>query len=301
MSEHGDAYYVRALPQNVQLALLTRIRAFDEPDEDAAFVLMEQAIQHLSNADCKISVWLLDQCIISYGWGATKLNIKPQEISVPFIYSAEKSVTQLNMGNPLMAEHALSYNKMSIEVLNILVRLGFPTAMVAMNNMDLIIPDIRKYCRGLNIDVLVICATYSLDNLMYVFGLIRRRDPTRCFQFWSRLSEAQQTHCEDLGDDSYDGCLTSCIHCDRWYKTDRVLRFIHGWMIRGIKIDETTPKYDVDDYNAYHERMSKCRRAVITWLLCARGICHKDIARVIGQLVYAARFDLAVLQNGIKM
>lgn len=288
-------HYIRALEPDVQTALLLRARAIEEPDDKIAFELFTQAREYLIHASetSEVADWLLYRETRGGGWGRMVSHYKYDEKSFGANLDrlgrvwctrviVSSAIEDLYNGDPLRivalcdAYHAGDY--IPEDVLQILVRLGFHSAFLLLS-LTQPIPNIRKLVRTMAPAVINPYATYSLENLMYVFRLLREYrysddDPLR---FYDNQNLIYRLHGE--------GKNCECAHCKRRADSRIILDFTKGWYQLETHADEKDCIELCANVIAYH------RGVALTWLICAKrlGVC-RDIATTIGKNLYARRY-----------
>jgi hypothetical protein len=207
---HPIEYYIRGLEPAVQSALLTRMRALVEPDEDTAFELFEAAKKYLYGVakDSAVARYLINCASSDLGWGDYRRDhaygdaYKPRQSFVrsnPIHENAKLAYNELQNGNPLPIDVMTCMIKVPSDAVNVLFRLGFSNAVYELAEHGFELKNLRTHCRGLNLKVLVVCANQTLENLVYVFGLLRRRCPELVMMFYYEMSGLQNHHIDISG------------------------------------------------------------------------------------------------------
>ncbi len=293
---HPLEYYVRGLCEPLQKALLTRAEAIAETSPDKSLKLYATAREHLDIAakTDPAAMYLLGNSYADAGWGAPRL-LKytlpdhPECKRLRKLANDDSSfpdmMADFYKGNPITL-YAGQYSMIMIgrkalnrdrEIAPAMYALG----LVALQDFSgLSKRELRHYITGLNVTTLSYYAERSKNCLLEVFELCRTSNAQDLPWIYVTLSN------------------------DHWRKNKLILMYMVGWS-EAVSPWMLESSMNIVQKMSIHMTMEQCRLcnitltnkyryAAITWLLCAQGLCHKNVAIIIGKLVYAERFVVLV-------
>lgn len=140
----------------------------------------------------------------------------------------------------------------------------------------------RKYVTGLNIDIVSNYACESDSAYMYMFKvivqLLRQNAGKKRVEYVGRIFEFAFNNTRTDLYDMYEYTLGYFATNTSALLRDKYMR--RSWILTKLECVEF-----------YKKRLEEYRRAAITWMLCAREFVYRDIAVLIGKLVYESRLE----------
>lgn len=279
--QHPLEYYIRGLGLPLQKALLARVDAINEPDMIKSLRLFAIAREYLHAAaetDPNAMYLLIDSYKYA-GWGANCSHTyehptHPEYLRLErmWLYTAyydagmrADAIKEALHGNPIpIYAFGASGPPLENDLANALYALG-----LYYNS--------HANIAGLHNSTLLNYACMSVSNLVRVFRLCK-----------IVKSPDLPWHCHAMISQRYK---IGWLNEDSKY----VLKYIIGYCATVYELDPKCVK-EINEFISilickkyYRKRQANYRSAAVTWMLCARGFVCRDVARIIGQYVYAGR------------